>query len=118
MAKIIHGQRISKLGKLLVGSSAIILDATRQKVLLTRRSDNGRWCLPGGQMEAGESAAETCQREVWEETGLHVQVGRLIGVYTNPHRLLEYADGNRFHLVSFSFEAEVLHGELALSNET
>ena len=118
MAKIIHGERISKLGKLLVGSSAIILDPTREKVLLTRRSDNGRWCLPGGQMEVGESAAETCQREVWEETGLHVRIGRLIGIYTNPDRLLEYGDGNRFHLVSFSFEAEVLHGELALSNET
>lgn len=118
MAKIIHGERIGKTGRLLVGSSALIYDPTRQKILLTRRTDNGRWCLPGGQMEAGESAAENCQREVWEETGLHVRVTRLIGVYTNPHRLLQYADGNSFHLVSLSFEAEIVDGELTLSNET
>lgn len=118
MAKIIQGERIGKTGRLLVGSSAIIFDPTRHKILLTRRADNGRWCLPGGQMETGESAAENCQREVWEETGLHVRVTRLIGIYTNPHRLLQYADGNSFHLVSFSFEAEIQHGELTLSNET
>jgi ADP-ribose pyrophosphatase YjhB (NUDIX family) len=118
MAKIIHGHRISKTGRLLVGSSAIIYDPDRQKILLTRRTDNGRWCLPGGQMETGESAAENCRREVWEETGLRVRVTRLIGVYTNPHRLLQYADGNRFHLVSFSFEAEIVDGQLTLSNET
>ena len=50
-------------------------------------------------MDSGESAVETCTREVLEETGLHVQVGRLIGVYSNPHRLIEYADGNRFQHV-------------------
>jgi len=29
-------------------------------LLLPRRSDNGQWCLPGGQLEPGESAAEGC----------------------------------------------------------
>ena len=44
-------------------------------------------------MDAGESVAEACAREVGEETGLEVRIERLIGVYSNPHRLLEYADG-------------------------
>jgi ADP-ribose pyrophosphatase YjhB (NUDIX family) len=69
-------------------------------------------------MESGESAAEACAREVWEETGLEVAVERLIGVYTNPHYLLEYADGNRFHLISLHFEARSVGGILGLSNET
>lgn len=118
MAKIIYGERIGKQGKLSVGCSAVIFDATQQKILLTRRSDNGRWCLPGGHMEAGESAAEACIREVEEETGLQVRIRRLIGVYSSPHMLLTYADGNRYQMVALCFEAEVQGGQLALSDET
>ncbi|MEO8610620.1 MAG: NUDIX domain-containing protein [Chloroflexota bacterium] len=118
MAKIIVGDRIGKHAHLSVGCSAIIFNQTREKILLTRRTDNGRWCLPGGAMEAGESLMETCAREVMEETGLLVKVGRLIGVYSTPHRIIEYADGNRKQLVSHSFEAEVIGGELTLSDET
>jgi ADP-ribose pyrophosphatase YjhB (NUDIX family) len=118
MAKLIFGERVGKNGKLMVGSAAVIFDQARQRVLLTRRTDNGRWCLPGGRLEPGESVVEGCAREVWEETGLQVRVGKLIGVYSNPHRLIEYADGNRFQLVSFCFEAEVVDGTLGLSDET
>ncbi|HMN30735.1 MAG TPA: NUDIX domain-containing protein [Caldilineaceae bacterium] len=118
MAKLIYGDRIGQTAALRVGASAVIYDESGQKVLLTRRTDNGRWCLPGGGMELGESAAEACIREVWEETGLQVTVRRLIGIYTTPHRIIEYANGSRFQYASFSFEAEVVGGELGLSNET
>jgi 8-oxo-dGTP pyrophosphatase MutT (NUDIX family) len=87
-------------------------------VLLTRRADNGRWCIPGGQMEAGESAAECCAREIWEETGLRVQVGRLTGIYSDPHRVVEYADGNRYHYLTLTFECTITEGALTLSDET
>ena len=69
-------------------------------------------------MDPGESAAECCAREVLEETGLVVSVGRLIGVYTSPHLMVEYADGNRIQPVAFSFEAEPIGGELTISDET
>jgi ADP-ribose pyrophosphatase YjhB (NUDIX family) len=118
VTKLLYGERIGKLGTILVGCSALILDQTKQKVLLTQRTDNGQWCLPGGRMEPGESATEACAREVWEETGLHVRVGSLIGVYSNPHRLIEYADGNRVHVVALHFEAEPVDGILGLSDET
>jgi ADP-ribose pyrophosphatase YjhB (NUDIX family) len=118
VAKIIEGDRIGKLGKLVCGCSATIFDATRQKVLLTRRTDNGRWCLPGGRMESGESVAETCIREILEETGLEVRIIRLLGVYSSPHRLVEYADGNRYQIVALNFEAEAIGGTLSTSDET
>ena len=69
-------------------------------------------------MDAGESAAEACVREVLEETGLEVRVVKLVGVYTSPDILVEYPDGNKIQPVAFSFEAEVIGGELTLSDET
>ena len=69
-------------------------------------------------MDAGESASEACVREVLEETGLAVRVTRMVGVYTSPDLIIEYPDGNRVQPVAFSFEVEVVGGELGLSDET
>ncbi len=118
MTQVLYGPRFGKEGALRVGCSAVIFDETRQKVLLTQRTDNGRWCLPGGQLEAGESAAEACEREVWEETGLKVRAKKLLGVYSNPDQLVIYPDGNKAFFVVLNFEVEVLAGEVGLSNET
>jgi len=118
MAKFLFGERIGKLGAIRLGCSAVIFDTTQNKILLTCRADNGLWCLPGGAIDPGESVVEACAREVWEETGLRVRVGKLIGVYSNPHQLVEYVDGNRFQLVALIFEAEPISGELGISDET
>ena len=118
MNTISFGDRIGKEGVLRVGASALIFDEAREKILMPQRSDNGRWCLPGGGMDPGESASETCIREVMEETGLQIRVTRLIGVYTTPDMLIEYRDGNKVQPVAFSFEAKITGGELGLSDET
>ncbi len=115
---LIYGDRIGKLGRIVTACDAVIFDSPREKVLLTRRTDNGRWCLPGGAMDPGESASECCAREVLEETGLVVTVGRLIGVYSTPHRITEYADGNRKQALDLVFEAVRISGELSVSDET
>jgi len=69
-------------------------------------------------MDPGESASECCAREVLEETGLVVNVGRLIGVYSTPHRITEYADGNRKQALDLVFEAVRIGRELGVSDET
>ena len=118
MSTLKFGERIGKEGVLRPGASALIFDDARKRVLLTRREDNGRWCLPGGGMDPGESAAEACIREVLEETGLEVRVTKLVGIYTSPDLLIEYADGNKIQPTAFSFEVEITGGELGLSDET
>jgi len=118
MSTLKFGERIGKEGVLRPGASALVFDEAREKILLTRRADNGRWCLPGGGMDPGESAAEACAREVLEETGLEVQVTKLVGVYTTPDLLIEYPDGNKIQPVAFSFEVEITGGKLTLSDET
>jgi ADP-ribose pyrophosphatase YjhB (NUDIX family) len=118
MAKLIYGDRIAKQAKVRLNCSATIFDDSRQKILLTKRTDNGQWCLPGGGVDAGESVSEACEREVLEETGLVVKAKKLLGIYSDPHMMVEYADGNRFQNVVLNFEVEVIGGELIISNET
>ncbi len=102
----------------MVGASAVIFDETGEKILLTRRTDNNRWCLPGGRVDSGESVAEACTREVLEETGLVGEVVRLTGIYSNPNLIVTYPDGNRFQLIAFNFIVRVTGGTLGLSDET
>lgn len=68
-------------------------------------------------MEPGENFSEACAREVWEETGVRIGVGQLIAVYTSPHMLLEYPDGNRLQLVVLHFAAEPTSGNPSVSEE-
>ena len=67
MVEIIRGDRAGKQGRIAVGCSAAVIDPETQKILLIRRADSGRWSVPGGYMEPGESCREACAREVWED---------------------------------------------------
>jgi ADP-ribose pyrophosphatase YjhB (NUDIX family) len=101
--------------------SAVVWDSPeRHELLLMRRSDNGHWGLPGGYVELGESVSEAAAREVFEETGVKIAVGRLIGVYSDPERqVIEYPDGNRVQSVNLCFEAHgVGQGEPTTPEET
>lgn len=78
-----------KANRVVPAASAIVLDDAG-RILLHKRTDNGLWSIPGGEMEPGESIAETAIREIREETGIEARVDRLLGVYSNPrprHRL-------------------------------
>ena len=65
---------------------AVIKDRSGRLLLIRRGHEpgKGQWSIPGGRVEAGESDAEALAREVREETGLVVAVGRLIGAVRRP----------------------------------
>jgi 8-oxo-dGTP pyrophosphatase MutT (NUDIX family) len=118
MTHVLFGDRIGRHAQLRLGCSATLFDKSRAKVLLTRRADNGSWCLPGGMIEAGESVSEACAREVLEETGLKVRVLRLTGVYSDPHQVVVYPDDNHAFIVVLNFDVEIMEGETRLTSET
>ena len=65
-------------------AGAVVRDDGR--LLAIRRADNGTWELPGGVLELTESPEAGVAREVLEETGIHVEVDELTGVYKNTTR--------------------------------
>jgi 8-oxo-dGTP pyrophosphatase MutT (NUDIX family) len=101
------------------GASAFILNE-QGHLLLQLRCDNRHWAMPGGRQDVGESIAQTCLREVWEETGFHVRIKRLIGVYTDPAQFMiaRYGNGELVQMGNLCFECEILDGRLACSPES
>ena len=91
----------------------VIIPSERGVVLIRRGTDpfKGRWALPGGFVEVGETLEEAAYREAAEETGLAVEVARLVGVYSDPER------DPRGHNVSVAFLARVLSGDLAAATD-
>jgi ADP-ribose pyrophosphatase YjhB (NUDIX family) len=109
---------VAKVTQIRPGVAAIIQDA-EGRILLQRRSDNGLWGLPGGSVEIGESVQEAIVREVREETGLTVEVLRLVGVYSDPKvQIVRYPDGNVVHYISTLLACRMLGGTLQTCDET
>ncbi|WP_202532173.1 NUDIX domain-containing protein [Streptomyces sp. SID3212] len=78
------------------------------RVLTIQRADNGTWEPPGGVLELSEAPEDGVRREVYEETGLKVQVERLTGVYKNTAR----------GVVALVFRCHVEGGHEQLSDES
>ena len=87
----------------LLVTDCVVVDA-KGRVLLIRRGNppfKGKYALPGGFVDIGETVEDACRRELMEETG--VKVGRLtlLGVYSDPKR------DPRGHTCSVAFLARV-----------
>ncbi len=76
------GRYSRKLGKAMATIAVNVAVIQNGKILLTKRDDFEVWCLPSGGVEPGESVAQAAIRETREETGLEVQLTRLIGIYS------------------------------------
>jgi ADP-ribose pyrophosphatase YjhB (NUDIX family) len=102
----------------LIPAASAIITNDRGQILLQRRIDNELWALPGGTMEIGESIGQTVVREVQEETGLLVEPERIVGIYSNPMHVVEYADGEVRQEFSVCFTCRIVGGELCTSEES
>lgn len=92
-----------------------VLVAKEDKILLIRRKYDpfkGRYALPGGFVEYGETVEQAAVRECKEETGLDVELEGLLGVYSDPNR------DPRGHVISVVFFANPKKGKPTSSNET
>ncbi len=111
-----HQDDAPKANSLVPGASAIVVNDDRE-ILLHRRSDNSRWALPSGTMDIGERIADTAVRETREETGLDVEVTRLVGIYSDPGHVFAYDDGEVRQQFSICFACQVVGGRLQTTDE-
>lgn len=87
------------------------------EVLLQKRADCNKWGFPGGAIELGETPEMAAKREVKEETGLEIEVQKLIGIYTDSD--VVYPNGDKAHSICICYEMSVVGGELSCDeNET
>jgi 8-oxo-dGTP diphosphatase len=95
-----------------LAAGAVITDAQGRVLLVMRGRDpqKGRWSLPGGSAEPGETLSETVMREVQEETGLHVRVGDELWSLR-----ISAGDGRVFEVHDFA--ATVTGGALAFGDD-
>jgi ADP-ribose pyrophosphatase YjhB (NUDIX family) len=77
-------------------------------LLVEEKLDHGRWTLPGGWADIGESAADSTVREIWEETGYRARAVRLLAAYDrNRHDHPPYV----FHAYKLFFLCELTQPE-------
>ena len=102
-----------------LAASGIVVNE-KGEILLQKRADNGQWGLPSGYVDIGESVEHGAIREIWEETGIHTQVKRLVGIHSDPQHnvIAAYPDGSLIQFAIVVFEWEYLSGQLRISGES
>lgn len=108
-------EEFNKLNFPVVKSTVGAVILQENKILLTKRSQNlnlesGKWCLPGGHIDIGETAIEAIKREVKEETNLEVIKVSFFNYYD------EFLPQLKAHSVTLLFECQTI-GEPKISNE-
>jgi ADP-ribose pyrophosphatase YjhB (NUDIX family) len=99
-----------------VGVGGVVIEGD-SVVLIKRRFEPlaGQWSLPGGSLEIGETLAAGVAREVFEETGLDVDVGDVVEVFD---RILLDADGRvRYHFVLIDYLCRPRGGTLQAGSD-
>ena len=113
-------RRVYGPGRLLLpGVSTVVvrndLEPGQIHLLLTRRTDTGRWSLPAGIVEPSEQPAAAALRELLEETRITAHVERLALLTTDPD--VVYPNGDTCQFVSMCFRCRYVSGEAQVGDE-
>lgn len=98
----------------LMPGAMIVLQRDDERILLTKRTDDGSWCLPAGAAEPGGSFARTAIDELAEETGIEVERADLVpfGCLSEAEaHTIRYPNGDVTHCFALLFLARHWRGE-------
>ncbi|MEU4821831.1 NUDIX domain-containing protein [Actinomadura sp. NPDC023710] len=103
----------------LVPSVNVAVENDRGDILMIRRTDNDNWALPGGAIDLGESVTQAAIRETKEETGIDVEIAKLVGIYSDPKHVIHYtSNGEVRQEFTILLKGRVVGGDLRTSNES
>lgn len=102
---------------ILNGSAVIVVNKDGLILMQQRKHPYGRWALPGGLMELGESTIDTARRELLEETGLIIRELTLLGVYSGKEYLCSAANGDEWYVVTAVYIANNYSGTLTINDD-
>lgn len=102
---------------ILNGSCVIVKNKDGFILMQQRKYPYGKWGLPGGLMELGESTEDTARREVLEETGLTVGKLKLIGVYSGEEYLCYAENGDEWYVVTTTYITDDYEGIVTVNDD-
>lgn len=107
----------SKVGqeKVMLNFAGGIVFDEEGRILLQKRREQQAWGFPGGALELGESIVEAAQREIFEETGFHVTIERLSGVYSKYEEM--YPNGDVAQPIVHFFVCRINGGQLTIDSD-
>jgi 8-oxo-dGTP pyrophosphatase MutT (NUDIX family) len=100
---------------LFVPGVVMVVFDDRGRVLLNKRTDNGRWALISGIPDPGEQPAEAAVREIREETGVSAVVERVLSVFTNEP--VVYPNGDRAQYVDIVLRCRAVGGRARVNDD-
>jgi len=101
----------------LIPASNLLVVNDDGAILLQRRRDTGQWALPGGAQDIGETAGQCAVRECLEETGILAEITGFLGVYSNPHHIVAYTDGEIRQQYENAYLGRPLSGRPTVNDE-
>jgi ADP-ribose pyrophosphatase YjhB (NUDIX family) len=102
----------------IVVATTVYLEDEYGRVLLVRRADSDTWAMPGGGLEVGETVTGCGIRETREETGLHIEITGVVGIFSNPAHVIAYPDGEVRQQFSICLRGQVVGGQIRTSEES
>jgi mutator protein MutT len=98
----------------LIGVGAVVFNASNEILLIKRgKAPNyGRWMVPGGTLEWGETLEDAAVREVREETGIDIEIETFVEIIEAITR-----DEEAFHFVIMDYAAHAVSGKLAAASD-
>lgn len=98
----------------LIGVGAVVFSAGNEILLIKRGKapHYGRWMVPGGTLEWGETLEDAVLREVREETGIDIEIEKFVEII---EAITPGQDG--FHFVIMDYAARAISGTLAASSD-
>lgn len=102
---------------MLCGATVVVFDEN-QRVLMLRRTDNGKWVFPGGSIELGERLEEAARREVFEEAGIRVGELELLNVFSGEAMYYKYPNGDEVYIVDVVYCTREFSGPICINDES